>query len=96
MTATNVAMDNVERARAIFADFDPHSPAWQANLSDDVEMIFPYAASIGLPPVVEGKEACVGVFQAVACGHHFFIRVCVGDLGGTHLPDVAHTDGGHR
>ena len=66
MTATNVAMDNVERARVIFADFDPHSPAWQANLADDVEMIFPYAASIGLPPVVEGKDACVGVFQAVA------------------------------
>lgn len=58
--------NNVAIARSIFVDFNPHDPAWQANLADDVEMVFPYAESIGLPPKVEGKEAAVGVFQAVA------------------------------
>lgn len=65
MTMADMVQNNAELARAIFVEFDPHSPAWQAILADDVRMEFPYAASIGLPPLVEGKEACVGVFQAV-------------------------------
>lgn len=57
---------NVALARSIFQDFNPHESAWQDNLADDVVMVFPYAASIGLPPRVEGKEAAIGLFKAVA------------------------------
>ncbi len=57
---------NLALARSAFEDFEPTSPAWQAGLADDVVMTFPYADSIGLPPVVEGKEAAVGLFIGVA------------------------------
>jgi len=57
---------NLALARSMFEDFEPTSPAWQATLADDVVMTFPYADSIGLPPVVEGKEAAVGLFVAVS------------------------------
>lgn len=53
---------NLGLARSIFENFAPADPVWQANLADDVVMAFPYAASIGLPPRVEGKEACIGLF----------------------------------
>lgn len=57
---------NLALARSAFEDFEPTSQAWQAGLADDVVMTFPYADSIGLPPVVEGKEAAIGLFIEVA------------------------------
>jgi ketosteroid isomerase-like protein len=57
---------NVALAQSIFQNFNPHDAAWQENLADDVAMVFPYAASIGLPPRVEGKEAAIDLFKGVA------------------------------
>lgn len=57
---------NIALAHSIFKNFKPHDRAWQDGLADDVVMMFPYAASIGLPPRVEGKEAAIGLFQGVA------------------------------
>ncbi len=68
MTANNDTLReaNVALARSIFENFNPHDAAWQANLADDAVMVFPYAASIGLPPRVEGKDAAIGLFKGVA------------------------------
>jgi ketosteroid isomerase-like protein len=68
MTANNDTLReaNVALARSIFENFKPHDQAWQDNLAEDAVMVFPYAASIGLPPRVEGKEAAIGLFKGVA------------------------------
>lgn len=61
----DVGTANAALAKSAFENFAPHDPAWQANLADDIEMVFPYGKSIGLPEKVEGKEAAMGLFQAV-------------------------------
>ena len=59
------AEKNMACARAAFENFTPLEPAWVANLHPDIVMEFPYGEDIGLPPRVEGKDQCAGLFQLV-------------------------------
>jgi len=56
---------NVARAQAMLDDFKPLTDAWLAGLHDDLVMEFPFGADVGLPPRIEGKTICSGLFQAV-------------------------------
>lgn len=56
---------NVDRVRDMMENFVPHTESWCAGLHDDIAMEFPFGADVGLPPRMEGKAVCAGLFQAV-------------------------------
>lgn len=57
--------ENVAKARAMLENFSPMDQGWCDVLADEIVMEFPFGADVGLPPKVEGKPACVGLFRAV-------------------------------
>ena len=57
---------NVARAKAMFENFTPLEPGWIDGLHPDLAMEFPFGEAVGLPPRIEGKAQCSGLFQIVA------------------------------
>ena len=66
--AASVSQANVALAQSVMHRFGRDMDGWYDNLHDDVVMEFPFGPTIGLPGRVEGKEACAGLFAAVAAG----------------------------
>jgi ketosteroid isomerase-like protein len=66
MANTDMIRDgNVALASKLMNQFGRDMDGWYDQLHEECVVEFPFGASVGMPPRIEGKEACTALFTKV-------------------------------